>query len=222
MKLNKVPKPSELYKIYYRDRYEKAIFISRVFRRYFDEGGKVLDVGGGKGYLRHFIKNAYTCVDVIPYSGIMKIDLEREKLPFREGEFDIVICTDVLEHLDNLHEVFKELVRVSKRYIIISLPNMFSLGFRLKIFFGKDDLKFYGLPLNPPIDRHKWFFSYNQAKAYIHYITKSMGLRILEEFPYFDRSRFLRTEIFWPLKVRFPNLFAMTYWCLLEKRIIRD
>jgi ubiquinone/menaquinone biosynthesis C-methylase UbiE len=206
-----------LYKLFYRTRYEKAAFIARVFGKYFREGGKVLDVGGGRGYLKGFIKNSYTCVDIIDEPGIFRVNLEKERLPFPDDEFDIVICTDVLEHLDNLHEVFDEIVRVARRYIIVSLPNMFSLGFRLQILFGKDNIKFYGLPPKRPKDRHKWFFSYNQARSFIHQMAREKNLVILEEFPYFNRSKLLRTELFWPLKIRFPNLFAQTYWVLLKK-----
>ena len=39
---------------------------------------------------------------------------------------DCVVCTDVLEHVNNLHEVFEELIRITKRYVIISVPNGFN------------------------------------------------------------------------------------------------
>lgn len=217
LRINRIPSPTKLYKLFYKDRYEKALFISRVFKSYFDEGGDIIDVGGAPCCLRNFINNPYVCVDITDVPGVIRVDLEKEKLPFRDNSFDIVVCTDVLEHLDNPHEVFREVIRVAKKYIIISLPNMFQLGFRLKILMGRDDLKFYGLPSKPPGDRHKWFFSYNQARRFVHYMAKVHGAEILEEFPYFDRSRILRTEIFWPIKLLFPNLFAQTYWCVLKK-----
>ena len=37
--------------------------------------------------------------------------------------YDLVIATEVLEHLDNPSAAMKELIRISKKYIIISVPN---------------------------------------------------------------------------------------------------
>ena len=46
------------------------------------------------------------------------------KLPFRDRVFDIVICTEVLEHLEEeaLARGVRELQRVSRRYILVSVP----------------------------------------------------------------------------------------------------
>ena len=37
--------------------------------------------------------------------------------------YDLVVSTEVLEHLDNPLRALKELSRISNRYIIISVPN---------------------------------------------------------------------------------------------------
>lgn len=44
-------------------------------------------------------------------------------LPYKEGVFDLVVCTEVLEHLENPHKALLEIIRVSKKYIILSVPN---------------------------------------------------------------------------------------------------
>ena len=45
-------------------------------------------------------------------------------LPFRDAAFDIVVCTEVLEHLsdDVLAKAVHELRRVSRRYLLVSVP----------------------------------------------------------------------------------------------------
>jgi hypothetical protein len=45
-------------------------------------------------------------------------------LPFRDGAFDLIICTEVLEHLPEevLLRGVQELQRVSRRYILVSVP----------------------------------------------------------------------------------------------------
>lgn len=45
------------------------------------------------------------------------------KLPYKNNFFDLVICTEVLEHLDNPKRALHEILRVSKKYAIISVPN---------------------------------------------------------------------------------------------------
>ena len=46
-------------------------------------------------------------------------------LPFRDGEFDAVIMTEVIEHIDDQHQVIAEVARVLKQggLFIISAPN---------------------------------------------------------------------------------------------------
>lgn len=45
------------------------------------------------------------------------------KLPYKSNSFDLVICTEVLEHLDNPKKAYRELLRVSRKYVLISVPN---------------------------------------------------------------------------------------------------
>jgi hypothetical protein len=46
-------------------------------------------------------------------------------LPFRNGAFDLSVCTEVLEHLEDevLADGVAELARVSRRYVLVSVPN---------------------------------------------------------------------------------------------------
>jgi 2-polyprenyl-3-methyl-5-hydroxy-6-metoxy-1,4-benzoquinol methylase len=44
-------------------------------------------------------------------------------LPYKTNSFDLVLCTEVLEHLNKPQDALKELVRVSKKYLVISVPN---------------------------------------------------------------------------------------------------
>jgi len=44
-------------------------------------------------------------------------------LPYKDNSFDLIICTEVLEHLETPAGTLKEILRVSKKYLIISVPN---------------------------------------------------------------------------------------------------
>ncbi len=43
-------------------------------------------------------------------------------IPFADDTFPLVLCTDLLEHLDDPARAFAELVRVSSQYVLISVP----------------------------------------------------------------------------------------------------
>lgn len=61
-------------------------------------------------------------------------------LPYKDNSFDLVVCTEVLEHLAEPSKVMKELLRTSKKYVLISVPNepFFMLGNLLR---GKNLLR---------------------------------------------------------------------------------
>ena len=44
------------------------------------------------------------------------------ELPYRDNEFDTVVCLETLEHVENPHAAVQELKRVAKKRIIISVP----------------------------------------------------------------------------------------------------
>jgi len=44
-------------------------------------------------------------------------------LPYKSNSFDLVMATEVLEHLENPKKAYRELLRVSKKYVLISVPN---------------------------------------------------------------------------------------------------
>lgn len=45
------------------------------------------------------------------------------KLPYKSNSFDLVVCTEVLEHLEDPKKAYRELLRVSKKYVLLSVPN---------------------------------------------------------------------------------------------------
>jgi len=62
------------------------------------------------------------------------------KLPYKDNSFDVVICSEVMEHLEDPEKALKELKRVTKKYLLLSVPNepFFTIQ---RIFRGKNVLK---------------------------------------------------------------------------------
>ena len=144
----------------YIDRESKAQYI---FDTYLDilVNKKILNIGSGQGLVKKYLPNNsnYFEVDAFGKPDLI-INLEKQlPLPFERQSYDTVICTDVLEHLDNLHDVLEEMFRISKNNLIISLPNCYNSFYQGIFKKQKNPLKYYGLPNEKPNDRHKWFFS---------------------------------------------------------------
>jgi len=45
------------------------------------------------------------------------------ELPYKDNSFDLVLCTEVLEHLEEPSKALREILRVSKEYLLITVPN---------------------------------------------------------------------------------------------------
>jgi len=170
--------------------------------------GKVLDVGCGEAYLRSYIAD-YVGIDIAGDPSIY-FDLEQGVLPFDDNSFDTVICLDVLEHIQAAHKIFEEIFRVSNGHVIISLPNEYTLYFRLMFLLGRSKKEFGWFPRN----QHKWLGSYNQAKEFVGFYARQCGFVIYKDFPVFQYRRLNKLM---PVLRKFPNLFASTYWAILRK-----
>jgi len=209
----------------YNSREERAKFISVIFKKYLINS--VLDVGCSNKTLKQWLSDdiKYVGVDVAGQPDF-RVDLEKEKLQmFSDRSFQAVVCTEVLEHIENIHEIFDELCRVSNKYIIISLPNNW-VNFKFSLISGKNEQKFYGLPLEKPLDRHKWFFNYDQAFNFIKFRAERNNFNIKHQFTIpmiYNNLKFhifnLFFKFYYKNQFRTNNLFVSSLWVLLEKNL---
>ncbi|MGI6455529.1 MAG: class I SAM-dependent methyltransferase [bacterium] len=202
----------------FRERRDRVQYLARTFEAYLR--GRILDVGCDQAYLKTLIPELDYCGVDIAGNPDIQLNLEQiERLPFDDNQFDCVVCNDVLEHLDNFHFVFGELLRVSRKYVIISLPNCW-IAARSPIARGYGSFTHYGLPLEPPPDRHKWFFNITEARHFMVEQAKVRNFRIpdtrISEKPRNLLLRFLR-RIRFAGRDKYINRYAHTVWFVLQK-----
>jgi SAM-dependent methyltransferase len=111
----------------------------------------VLDVGCGPGVLLAGLRApgkrlcgvemSAEAVQAIETEGIegRAVDLETERLPYADGEFDAVLCYDVLEHLFSPGRVLAEIRRVVRPggVVLLCVPNTLNLFNRLIFLSGR-------------------------------------------------------------------------------------
>jgi len=128
---------------------------------------KILDIGCG--YSAN--KNASVVADIQDlanfYEGKNFIKISGKKLPFKDKEFDFVIASHVIEHVEDFEFFVKELERVSSKGYI-ELPTRLADNL---VFENRND--------------HIWWFKYNDVSNQIiaskrnqlidPFITVSMG-----------------------------------------------
>jgi len=89
----------------------------------------VLDAGARDGYYSLQLTQYFDSVTSLDLS---KPQVEHERitcvagdltrLPYPDNSFDVVFCTEVLEHIPALEEAVREIKRVAKRCILIGVP----------------------------------------------------------------------------------------------------
>ena len=163
----------------------------------------VLDVGCGQKPYESIIRNFfirrnkmvnYIGVDVNEQSKADYIlNLNNDKLPFESGFFDLIIMTEVLEHIYNIDNALNEVVRCLKKsgYILITTPFVYPYHeppndyYRFTRFFYEKKLNEKGLTIEKFIYHNKFFtlpfITFNLAFAYspfIPVILKKTFIRI--------------------------------------------
>jgi ubiquinone/menaquinone biosynthesis C-methylase UbiE len=93
----------------------------------------LLDAGCGNGVFVQYLQKNRNNIDIhaldrsvaaLKHVGVNKTVGDVSKMPFESNNFDCVSCLEVLEHLpvDVFDRALSELARVSKKYLLISVP----------------------------------------------------------------------------------------------------
>jgi SAM-dependent methyltransferase len=90
---------------------------------------RVLDIGCGPGHITNSINKEHVIgVDFakIPLKYVKKHAIQGsiDALPIKPDQFDLILVTEVLEHLDNEHyqRALEEMRRLNSTYLLISVP----------------------------------------------------------------------------------------------------
>ncbi len=178
------------------------------------DSGTVLDLGSGDGLLLALLRQKGVIGRGLDLAeeGVRKanakgldtqvFDFGNERLPFPDNSFDTVVMLDILEHLYDPEFVLGEATRVSKKNLIVGVPNFSSLPARLQVLFGSVPEN------NSPKKGHVYWFNYGILVS----MLSKHGLIVdqLKSNTFFEHVPVvgLITRFFATL---FPNLFGLSF-----------
>ena len=98
-------------------------------------GKAVLDAGCGVGgFVDYLSRRGYAATGLEKHDMFLAVGREKgflgdfvqcdlsSTLPFRDGAFDTTICLDVLEHVENDVHAVRELIRVTRKRLVVAVP----------------------------------------------------------------------------------------------------
>ena len=143
-----------------------------------DTRGDYLDVGSGNGelidrVLRAFPVKARACDyrgDLLAVEGVTVevANLNTDPLPYPDASFDLVTCTEVIEHLEHYRAALREMARVLRPggVLVVSTPNVLNVRSRLRyLLFGFFNM--FG-PLRLEDERHHSTHGHINPVAYFY------------------------------------------------------
>jgi SAM-dependent methyltransferase len=163
--------------------------IMRLFRRNHIAPKTVCEVGCGAGEVLRLLQMRmdreciFSGYEISPQAFELSKSRENARLHFKlqdfmeeqDVSFDVILVLDVLEHMENPHELLRD-IKSKSAYKIIHFPLDISVR---SVMFDK-------------------IVRYREMFGHIHYFTKSIALRMLEEAGY-EVLDYLYTDQFIPL-----------------------
>ena len=119
-----------------------------VFLGWIPNGSTVLDAGCGDGFLGSRLLHEKQCIVTGMDVAQVALDKAQERgltvvqgsldqaLPFADNSFDYVIASESIEHIVQSEAALKELYRVARRAVLISVPNTGFWRYRWQLLRG--------------------------------------------------------------------------------------
>lgn len=95
----------------------------------------LIDVGGAEGYTAYLVKQLFgasvlssdlseeACQRARDIFNIDSLAADIHSLPFADGEYDVVLCSETLEHATDPLLGIHELLRVARKAVVITVPH---------------------------------------------------------------------------------------------------
>ena len=137
---------------YIIDNYGRIVETVRILNRYLKPNDRLLDLGIYPGHIGltlakkmnvHVFGVALTTSEVFENKmkknqiDIIKLDLDRQDISFSDETFQVVLCSEIIEHLDSPSHLMREAYRilVDTGILVVTTPNIARIRNRINFFF---------------------------------------------------------------------------------------
>ncbi len=104
--------------------------------------GTILDVGVRDGYVWKKLKRRPDVAVDIEKWPFVDVLADIHHLPFRDNSFTQVVCTEVLEHVEDPRRGLLECLRVAKDRVIVTVPKgRHESGYAQEYFLKEDEVR---------------------------------------------------------------------------------
>lgn len=138
---------------YALDNFGRYYDTCRIIGKYVSSGSNFLAVGIYPGHLALIMQKLFglslTGISTTTTELFMRLmkehsveifstDIEKHKLPFGDGSFEVVLAAELIEHLYNPHNLVSEVWRVLSPggFFVVTTPNLARLKNRVRFFFS--------------------------------------------------------------------------------------
>ncbi len=177
---------------------------------------KILHLPAGNGWIGDQLRNHNAQVIDADINQVrpdfLYVNME-QPLPFADNNFDVIICTEGIEHIFSPFHLFAEFARCLKRsgMLIISTPNVQNLYSRYQLLCTGYPFQFNPFTRRPRAENADKGHISPVFYTQLHYYAEHFGMRIAE--PAGDR---IKRKILIPLLLPFV---AIGYWWANRDRI---
>ena len=143
---------------------------------------KLLDVGCRGCELKSYVSDLlnYEGVDLFQNpSGSVNYVLDVSRgIPLKDNSYEYVVALDLVEHLDDFEGGLNELLRLTNHRLILMLPNMAHVFFRVNFLFKGRISGKYDMYYKMGRDRHRWLTTQVQVDEILKQFSIDHNLKL--------------------------------------------
>lgn len=191
---------------------EVAKAYSKIINKIKKKDISILDVGCLSGHFNktfeRYLKKKFTYTGIDPWK--IHIDAAKkiwknsfntsfklgwaQKIPFKNSNFDIVICSNVLTHIPEIKKPLKEMIRTAKKFLILRTP-VHDKSYRIQMVLNSKWFKYTKIKPenefdkngNPKVYEYYDVHSFDYLKATIKKISPKCKIKFIKD-TYFSKK----------------------------------
>jgi len=184
-------------KKYITDNYGRIVQTVRFLNRYLKPNDRFLDLGIYPGHIAVIVARklgirvfgvALTTSEVFENKmkenkiNLVKLDLDRQDISFDYGTFHVVLCSEVIEHLDSPSRLIREAYRIlaNDGFLILTTPNIARIRNRISFFFHGVSPNICPPGEYNPFSSHEWLHFREYTLGEIQKLLRENGFHVVE------------------------------------------